>query len=46
VPILAASALCGGITGSFLGSRRLPDKGIVKILSVVLSMAGFKLLLA
>lgn len=45
VPLLAATALCGGITGSFLGSRRLPDRGVVKILSVVLGMAGFKLLL-
>lgn len=45
VPMLAATAVCGGITGSFLGSRRLPDVDIVKILSVVLMIAGFKLLL-
>lgn len=44
-PMLAATAFCGGITGSFLGSRRLPDIGIVKILSVVLMIAGCKLLL-
>lgn len=44
-PMLAATALCGGITGSFLGSRRLPDMGIVKILSVALMIAGIKLLL-
>lgn len=46
VPMLIATALCGGVTGSFLGSRRLPDMGIVKILCVVLTIAGFKLLLA
>jgi uncharacterized membrane protein YfcA len=44
-PVLAATALCGGITGSFLGSRRLPEMGIVRILSVVLMIAGGKLLL-
>jgi hypothetical protein len=45
VPILAATAFCGGITGSFLGSRHLPEVGIVRILSVVLMIAGGKLLL-
>jgi len=44
-PILAATAFCGGITGSFLGSRHLPEMGIVRILSVVLMIAGGKLLL-
>lgn len=44
VPILAAAALAGGITGSFLGSSRIPASGIVRALSVVLIIAGFKLL--
>lgn len=44
-PMLAVTALFGGITGSFLGSRHLPDMGIFRILSVVLMIAGFKLLL-
>jgi len=45
VPILAAAALAGGITGSFFGSSRIPAPGIVRTLSVVLIIAGFKLLL-
>jgi len=45
VPILAAAALAGGITGSFFGSSRIPASGIVRALSVVLIIAGFKLLL-
>jgi len=44
VPILAAAALAGGITGSFFGSSRIPASGIVRALSVVLIIAGFKLL--
>jgi uncharacterized membrane protein YfcA len=46
VPILAVAALAGGVTGSFFGSRRLPASGIVRALSVVLIIAGFKLLFA
>jgi len=45
VPILAAAALGGGITGSFFGSCRLPASRIVKTLSAVLIIAGFKLLM-
>jgi uncharacterized membrane protein YfcA len=45
VPLLAAAALCGGITGSFFGSYRLPVPGVVKVLCVVLAIAGIKLLL-
>ena len=45
VPILAVAALGGGITGSFFGSSRIPASSIVKALSVVLIVAGFKLLL-
>lgn len=44
VPFLAAAAMAGGIAGSFFGSRRLPASGIVRALSVVLTIAGFKLL--
>jgi len=44
VPILAVFALAGGVTGSFLGSSRIPAPGIVRALSVVLVIAGFKLL--
>lgn len=46
VPLLALAALCGGITGSFFGSRRIPESGIIRVLTVVLIIAGFKLLLA
>ena len=44
VPTLAVAALVGGITGSFFGSSRIPASGIVRALSVVLIIAGFKLL--
>jgi len=44
VPILAVAALAGGITGSFFGSSRFPASAIVRALSVVLIIAGFKLL--
>lgn len=43
-PLLAVAALTGGMIGSFYGSRRLPVAGIVKTLSVVLTIAGLKLL--
>lgn len=45
VPPLAFAALSGGIIGSYLGSARLPVAGIVKALSLVLMVAGFKMLL-
>jgi hypothetical protein len=44
VPVLAVAALAGGITGSFFGSSRIPASGIVRALSAVLIIAGFKLL--
>ena len=44
VPILAVAALAGGITGSFFGSNRIPATGIVRVLSIVLIIAGIKLL--
>lgn len=46
LPLLAVAALGGGITGSRFGSRRLPAAGIVRTLSVVLVIAGIKLLFA
>lgn len=45
VPLLALAALLGGVIGSYLGSARLPVVGIVKALSLVLMVAGFKMLL-
>lgn len=44
-PLLALAALAGGVVGSCLGSGRLPAAGVVRALSVVLVIAGFKLLL-
>ena len=44
-PLLAVTALAGGIIGSVCGSRRLPVAGVIRALSVVLTIAGFKLLL-
>lgn len=46
VPILAAAALAGGAAGSYLGSERLPHTAIKRLLSVVLLLAGFKLIFA
>jgi uncharacterized membrane protein YfcA len=43
-PLLAIAALFGGVIGSFFGSCRLPVAGIIKMLSVVLTIAAFKLL--
>uniref|UniRef100_C6E928 Probable membrane transporter protein n=1 Tax=Geobacter sp. (strain M21) TaxID=443144 RepID=C6E928_GEOSM len=45
VPPLALAALSGGAIGSYLGSARLPVAGIVKALSLVLMVAGVKMLL-
>jgi uncharacterized membrane protein YfcA len=44
-PLLAVAALIGGSIGAFFGSRRLPVTAVLKSLSVVLLIAGFKLLL-
>lgn len=46
VPILAAAALAGGAAGSYLGSERLPHTAIKRLLSVVLLLAGLKLIFA
>ncbi|WP_224962098.1 sulfite exporter TauE/SafE family protein [Geomonas subterranea] len=44
-PLLAGSAVLGGVVGSLLGSRHLPVPTIMRVLSLVLTIAGFKLLL-
>ncbi|HUH66769.1 MAG TPA: TSUP family transporter [Syntrophales bacterium] len=41
---IAAAAVCGGITGSYFGSRRLPLLAIQRTLSMVLCIAGYKLI--
>jgi len=41
---LAIPAIIGGTIGSFLGSRRLPPRGIAIFLAVVLTIAGVKLI--
>ena len=43
-PLLAVAAFTGGIIGSFFGTRRMPVRVVIKTLSVVLTIAGFKLL--
>jgi uncharacterized protein len=43
-PLLAVAALIGGTIGSCVGSSYLPVASVVKTLSVVLFMAGVKLL--
>lgn len=43
-PLLAITAITGGIVGSFFGSCRMPNAGVIRTLSVVLTIAGFKLL--
>lgn len=44
-PLLAVAALLGGSAGSFLGSNFLPVRRVIGVLSVVLTVAGIKLLL-
>ena len=44
-PAWAAAALIGGLTGSWLGSRRLPNSGLRAVLAAVLLAAGSKLIL-
>ena len=41
---LAIPAIAGGTIGSYLGSRRLPVRGIAIFLAVVLAVAGTKLI--
>ncbi len=42
--VIAAAAVCGGITGSYFGSRRLPLLAVQRTLSMVLCIAGYKLI--
>lgn len=44
-PAWAAAAIIGGLTGSWLGSRRLPNSGLRAVLAAVLLAAGCKLIL-
>ena len=44
-PAWAAAAILGGMTGSWLGSRRLPNSGLRAVLGTVLLAAGCKLML-
>src|SRR5439155_17517793 len=41
---LAIPAIIGGTIGSYLGSRRLPARGIAIFLAIVLTIAGVKLI--
>jgi len=43
---LVAAVIIGGTIGSWFGSRRLPHLAIKRLLSVVLTIAGLKLILA
>jgi hypothetical protein len=42
--VIACAAVCGGITGSHFGSRRLPLLAIQRALSMVLAIAGYKMI--
>lgn len=42
---LVIAAIIGGTIGSYFGSRRLPHMTIKRLLAVVLTIAGFKLIL-
>jgi hypothetical protein len=42
---LVIAAICGGTIGSYFGSQRLPHMTIKRLLAVVLTIAGFKLIL-
>jgi uncharacterized membrane protein YfcA len=44
-PAWAAAAILGGMLGSWLGSRRLPNAGLRAVLGAVLLAAGCKLIL-
>ncbi len=42
---LVIAAVIGGTLGSYFGSRRLPQLAIKRLLAIVLTIAGFKLIL-
>jgi uncharacterized protein len=43
--VIAAAAVSGGLAGSYLGSRRLPLVAIQRALSIVLVIAGYKMII-
>lgn len=45
LPALAGTALAGGLLGSTLGSRRLPNSAIRRLLALVLVVAAVKMIL-
>jgi uncharacterized membrane protein YfcA len=45
LPVLAAAALGGAFLGTWLGLERLKQRGLLVTLSVVMSLAGIKLIL-
>jgi uncharacterized membrane protein YfcA len=42
--VIAGAAACGGIIGSYFGSRKLPCLAIQRALSMVLVIAGYKMI--
>jgi hypothetical protein len=42
----ALAAVSGGLVGSYMGSRQLPVLGVQRLLSVILVIAGYKVLFA
>jgi len=42
----AFAAVAGGFAGSYMGSRQLPVLGAQRLLSVILVIAGYKVLFA
>jgi hypothetical protein len=43
---MVAAAVSGGVVGSYLGSRRFSPNFIKRILAVVLTIAGLRLIFA
>lgn len=46
LPLLAVAVVAGGLVGSYLGSHRLPQLAIKRLLAAVLTIAGAKLIFA
>lgn len=45
MPLFALAVLIGGLIGSYFGAVRLPRTGLIRLLGVVLTLAGGKLLI-
>ena len=45
MPIYAAAVLIGGLLGSYMGAIRLPRAALIRLLGIVLMLAGGKLLI-